>query len=116
MPLLLALLAGVITFGRVFGAYQTVTVASHDGARMAATGGTADEVRQVVLEALQAAGLDASSSVTIGPEPSVAGEPNATAAGDAVTVVVTAIVVSPVPFPGVPDTVTLVSRTAMRRE
>lgn len=107
VPVLVGLLAGIVTFGRVYAAYQTVAVASHDGARVAATGGSAAEVRQTVLEALQAAELEGGATVSVN-TPAATGEP--------VTVEVAVCVANGFPLPGVPDPVTVVKRTVMRRE
>ena len=108
VPLLFAMVAAIVTFGRVYGAYQTVAVASHDGARSVATGGSAADGRQVALEALAVAGLDAGATVSV--------EGSAALAGEAVTVVVAVSVSNALPFPGVPDPVVVAARTVMRKE
>lgn len=108
IPLLLALVAAIVTYGQVYGAYQTVAVASHAGARKAATGGSADDVRDVVIEALGAAGLDGGATVSVDGVAALAGEP--------VTVAVAAGVASLLPFPGVPDPMIVSAQTVMRKE
>lgn len=106
-PLFLAILAAVVAFGRVYGAYQAVAVASHTGARLAATGGSEDEVRHAVIEALELADLDEGATISLD-FPAATGEP--------VTVDVRAAIANPVRLPGLPDPLTLNSRTVMRSE
>ena len=57
-PVLLALLVGIIEFGWVFMAYQTITNAAREGARTATLQGITDaEIEQRVQDYVRPAGL-----------------------------------------------------------
>lgn len=59
LPILLALLIGIFEFGRSWNAYQVLTNAAREGARLAVIPGTNEaQVRQVVSDALTNAALD----------------------------------------------------------
>jgi Flp pilus assembly protein TadG len=49
LPILLSLLLGMVEFSMFLAARQQVTTASREGARVAAMGGTTQEVQQAVL-------------------------------------------------------------------
>jgi Flp pilus assembly protein TadG len=49
LPILLSLLLGMVEFSMFLAARQQVTTASREGARVAALGGSAQEVQQAVL-------------------------------------------------------------------
>ncbi len=56
LPLLFALLLGIIDFGFVFNGKISVTNAAAEGARVLALGGSSDEVEQRVQDALVGSG------------------------------------------------------------
>jgi len=57
LPIFLALLFGMIEFSMLLSARQQLTNAAREGARVAAMGGTDDEVRQAVSQFLGAGSL-----------------------------------------------------------
>ncbi len=69
VPLLLILLLGVVEFGRAWNAYQVVTDAAREGARIAAvsdaTGLTVDSVTNTVRNAIARAGLQDSATISV---------------------------------------------------
>ena len=69
LPILLALILGIVEFGRIVNAYVTVEHAAREGARLGITGASDDDIRRRVEETsfpLDPAGL----SVSIDPAPS----------------------------------------------
>src|SRR3954452_603182 len=54
LPVLLAVLLGTVEFSLWLTAQQQVNMAAREGARVAATGGTPDEINQAVRRALGA--------------------------------------------------------------
>jgi len=51
LPILLLMLFGIVEFGRIFNAYLVVSQAAREGARVAALGGTDEEITQAVSNA-----------------------------------------------------------------
>jgi len=107
VPVVAAVLYGIMAFGEVYGAYLALASMSRDGARLAAIGAPTGDIVQALHDALDPIGLTgaATISVTGGVSP-----------GDPVTVAVTAVMTIPVPVPGLPDPLTLTAHTTMRRE
>jgi Flp pilus assembly protein TadG len=117
LPILLSLLLGMFELSMFLAARQQVTTASREGARVAALGGTPDEVQQAVQLFLGSGNLsNANVQVTlIGQN----GVPAAT--GDAVQVVVTLPLNQAIPdllaFIGVSiQNQSIVAGTVMRKE
>lgn len=69
VPLLLILILGVVEFGRAWNAYQVVTDAAREGARISAVsdaaGLTSDSVTKTVKNALLRAGLKDSADIVV---------------------------------------------------
>lgn len=67
VPLLLVLVVGIVEFGRAWNAYQVLTDAAREAARMAVIDNaavTADSVTAVVKDALASAAMDPTSPTT----------------------------------------------------
>ncbi|HHX50646.1 MAG TPA: pilus assembly protein [Clostridia bacterium] len=66
LPILLMLLLGIVEFGRIYGAYLTISHAAREGARHAAVGGNELSVIETVQR--RAAGLEPGSlNITVTP-------------------------------------------------
>jgi Flp pilus assembly protein TadG len=117
LPLLLSLLLGMIEFSMLLAARQQVTTASREGARVAALGGTAAEVRQAVGQFLGTGNLsNANVQVTFIAQNGLPGT-----SGDAMQVIVSLPVTQAVPdllaFVGISlQNQTIVASTVMRKE
>ena len=119
MPLLAAMLFGIVEFGIAFQRWQVVTNAAREGARAAAVrlnGCAVTPVSSVVLNYVGVAGLGP-GDVTVQVDPP--GDPCSLAAGTPVTVTVTHNFVLPVLsglVPGLGGPIPLTGTSVMRKE
>ena len=65
LPILMALLAGLLGLCQLLAARQALDAAAREGARTAAVGGSADEVQLAVARTLAASGPLAQASVSV---------------------------------------------------
>ncbi|HBT20210.1 MAG TPA: pilus assembly protein TadE [Peptococcaceae bacterium] len=110
IPILLMLLFGVIEFGRIFNAYLMVNQASREGARIAAVGGSDEEITMTVENFL--APLETQKvKILIEPqEERISGE------GVSVTVEYQVDIIAPIISSIVPDPFNVSATTVMRVE
>ncbi len=108
IPVLLAMVWGVMGFGRLYTAQLAITNASREGARLGALGKTPSKIDLAVRQYLGGAAIASDVRVAV---QGAGGQ-----AGDLVRVAVTAPVSNPVPVPGLPPTIGLSASTVMRIE
>lgn len=88
-PILLLIIVGLIEFGRAWQAYQVVTDAAREGARIAAVADptvTTDTVADRINRQLARSALDSASAVKTVQVNGVAANPGAAATGDVIFV------------------------------
>ncbi|MBI6546151.1 MAG: pilus assembly protein [Cyanobacteria bacterium NC_groundwater_1444_Ag_S-0.65um_54_12] len=108
IPMLLALVWGVLGFGRLYAAQLAILNASREGARLGALGQSASRIEQTVLENLADMNLALISQVA------VHGAGGKT--GEQVQVLITTPIANPVAMPGLPERVSLLATCTMRIE
>jgi len=113
LPVLLLLVMGIIEFGRIFMAQQSITNASREGARTGVLpSSTSSDVQNTVTSYMASAGLDDTCTVTmtnVGPTVS-SGSPTS------VTVQYTLPILTGSIIPGLGSSMTLSHTTVMRHE
>lgn len=108
IPVLLAMVWGVMGFGRLYTAQLAITNASREGARLGALGKSPDRIEESVRMYLGGAAVSRDVRVAV---EGAGGQP-----GTLVKVAVTAPVSNPVPVPGLPESIPLSATTVMRIE
>lgn len=125
LPLLLLLIGGIVDFAFMFQAFEIVTNAAREGARVGALPGyTRDDVIDRVDRYIAAANLPASASTTVTTinlaNGSGAGAPTSSAVSVAVTYPHSFTLLGPVVslfgLGSFPDSITLSNTSVMRRE
>lgn len=113
LPVLLLILMGIIEFGRIFMAQQTITNAAREGARLGILPtSTVSDVEGIVSTYMNTAGLNGTSTVTVANVgPTV--EPGA---ATSVTVQYQLPILTGSIIPGLGDTISLSHATVMRHE
>ncbi|MBM3270297.1 MAG: pilus assembly protein [Candidatus Sericytochromatia bacterium] len=108
IPVLMAMVWGIMGFGRLYTAQLAITNASREGARLGALGKPVLRIEDAVRQYLGGAAIAGDVRVAV---QGVGGQ-----AGDLVRVAVTAPVSNPVPVPGLPPSIPLSATTVMRIE
>jgi hypothetical protein len=108
IPVLLAMVWGVMGFGRLYTAQLAIQNASREGARLGALGKPLLRIEEAVRQHLGGAALSAGARVAV---QGAGGQP-----GDLVRVAVSVPVSNPVPVPGLPGEIGLSATTVMRIE
>ena len=108
IPVLLAMVWGVMGFGRLYTAQLAITNAAREGARLGALGKSPVKIEESVKQFLAGAAIPQDVRVAI---QGAGGQ-----SGTLVKVAVTATVSNPVPVPGLPDRIPLSASTVMRIE
>ncbi len=108
MPMLIAMIVAVMTFGHLFMSQQIITNASREGARAGTLGQGETAIKQIIEEQLTAAHLQETPQIIV----QGAGGPS----GSQVTVTVTYPLKLVTPVPGLPNPFPLNSQTIMRIE
>lgn len=108
LPVVLAMIWGIMGLGRLYTAQLAISNATREGARLGAVGKSPSRIDQGVREYLSGAGLSRAVSVAI---KGAGGHP-----GDQVQVAVTVQMLNPVPVPGLPANLPLSASCTMRIE
>ena len=108
VPVLLAMVWGVMGFGRLYTAQLAITNASREGARLGALGKTPVRIEDSVRQYLEGAAITEDVRVAV---QGAGGQ-----SGGLVKVAITVPVSNPVPVPGLPSSIPLSATTVMRIE
>ena len=112
-PILILLVMGIVEFGRVFMAQQTITSASREGARTGILpNSTTSDVENIVTTYMSAASLSGATSIQC----SNVGPTVQSGAATSVTVSYTLPILTGTIIPGIGQSMNLTNTTVMRHE